>query len=41
VSEVVRGTSTDNPGPVEHSPLDRPTPTREKKRNLVISNKNN
>jgi hypothetical protein len=29
------------PGPDQHSPLDRPIPTQGKKRNRVISNKNN
>jgi hypothetical protein len=29
---VARGTPTDNPGPDQHSPLDRLTPTQEKKR---------
>jgi hypothetical protein len=33
VSLVVRGTPTDNPGPEQHSPLDRPTSIRGKKRN--------
>jgi hypothetical protein len=33
VSFLVHGTSTDNPGPDQHSPLDRPTPTQGKKRN--------
>jgi hypothetical protein len=28
-----RGSPTDNPGPDQQSPLDRPTPTRGKKRN--------
>jgi rRNA maturation protein Nop10 len=41
VSLAVCGTSTDNPGPEQHSPLDRPTPIRVKKRNGVISNKKN
>jgi hypothetical protein len=31
VSLVVRGTSTDKPGPEQHSPLDRPTPPGEKR----------
>jgi hypothetical protein len=31
VSEAVHGTPTDNPGPDQHSPLDRPTPTQGKK----------
>jgi hypothetical protein len=33
VSLAVHGTSTDNPGPDQHSPMDRRTPTRGKKRN--------
>jgi hypothetical protein len=33
VSFVVCGTPTDLPGPEQHSPLDRPTSTRGKKRN--------
>jgi hypothetical protein len=41
VSFAVRGTSTDNPGPDQHSPLDKPTSTWGKKRNWIISNKNN
>jgi hypothetical protein len=36
-----RGTPTDKPGPEQHSPLDRPTSTPGKKRNWLISNKNN
>jgi hypothetical protein len=32
VSFAVRGTLTDKPGPEQHSPLDRPTSTRGKKR---------
>jgi hypothetical protein len=41
VSFAVRGTPTDNPETDHHSPLDRPTPTWGKKKNWVISNKNN
>jgi hypothetical protein len=33
VSFVECGTPTDKPGPGQHSPLDRPTPTRGNKRN--------
>jgi hypothetical protein len=33
VNKAVCSTSTDNPGPDQHSPLDRPTPTQGKKRN--------
>jgi hypothetical protein len=36
-----RGTPIDKPGPEQHSPQDRLTSTQEKKRNWVISNKNN
>jgi hypothetical protein len=31
VSEVAHSTPTDNPGPDQHSPLDRPTPHPGKK----------
>jgi hypothetical protein len=42
VSSVAHGTPTDNPGPDQHSPLDRPTPNHEKKRlkNRIINNNN-
>jgi hypothetical protein len=33
VSKVVHSTPTESPVPDQHSPLDRPTPTRGKKRN--------
>jgi hypothetical protein len=33
VSATVHDPPTDNPGPDQHSPLDRPTPTQGKKRN--------
>jgi hypothetical protein len=36
---VVHGTPTDNPGPDQHSPLDRPTPTQGKKRKKKLNNK--
>jgi hypothetical protein len=32
VSEAALSTPTDNPGPDQHSPLDRPTPTQGKKK---------
>jgi hypothetical protein len=38
---MVHSTPTDNPGPDQHSPLDRLPSTQGKKRNQVISNKNN
>jgi hypothetical protein len=41
VSLAVCGTPTDKPGPDQNSPVDRPTSTPGKKRNWVISNKNN
>jgi hypothetical protein len=34
VSLAVHGTPTNNPGPDQHSPLDRPTPTQGKKEKL-------
>jgi hypothetical protein len=35
------GTATDNPGPDQYSPLDRPTPTQgKKKKNWIIINNN-
>jgi hypothetical protein len=37
----LHGTPTDKPRPEQHSPLDRLTPTQGKKRNRLISNKNN
>jgi hypothetical protein len=41
VTFAVPGTPTDKPGPEQHSPLDRLTSTQGKKRNCLISNKNN
>jgi hypothetical protein len=41
VSLAVCSTPTKKPGPDQHSPLDRPTSTQRKKRNWVISKKNN
>jgi hypothetical protein len=41
VSQAACGSPTDNPGPDQHSPLDRPTPTqgKKKKRKKNLNNK--
>jgi hypothetical protein len=38
MSKVAHGTPTDNPGPDQPSPQDRPTLTQGKKEKLIISN---